>query len=145
MNAARSLMHNRSAYCVQQTAIFLFQKCINLYFPRILRIRRQLKGRNPAYTRVCSYMYLRRTHFEGKLNEKFFGGGIGHPELDSKWDSSLWSTYARQTFADKRTSDNTVYSVSQKKSPLRTCGHFSKTDGNFSTKFYVPIVRSYLR
>ena len=32
-----------------------------------------------------------------------------------------------------------------KKSPLRTCGNFSKTVGNFSTKFYVPIMRSYLR
>jgi len=38
-----------------------------------------------------------------------------------------------------------TYSVSQKKSPLRTCGNFSKTAGNFSTKFYVPIMRSYLR
>jgi len=38
-----------------------------------------------------------------------------------------------------------IYSVSQKKSSLRTCGNFSKTDGNFSTKFYVPIVHSYLR
>ena len=32
-----------------------------------------------------------------------------------------------------------------KKSPQRTCGNFSKTDGNFSTKFYTPIMRSYLR
>ena len=39
----------------------------------------------------------------------------------------------------------TLYSVSQKKSPLRTCGNFSKTDGNFSTKFYTPIVRSCIR
>jgi len=31
------------------------------------------------------------------------------------------------------------------KKTLRTCGHFSKTVGNFSTKFYVPITRSYLR
>ena len=38
-----------------------------------------------------------------------------------------------------------LYSVSQKKSPLRTCGNFSKTLGNFSTKFYMPIMRSYLR
>jgi len=38
-----------------------------------------------------------------------------------------------------------VYSVSQKKSPLRTCGNISKTAGNFSTKFYVPIMHSYLR
>ena len=35
-------------------------------------------------------------------------------------------------------------SVSQK-IPLRTCGYFSKTVRNFSTKFYVPILRSYLR
>ena len=32
-----------------------------------------------------------------------------------------------------------------KKSPLRFCGNFSKTVGNFSTKFYVPIVCSYPR
>ena len=33
-----------------------------------------------------------------------------------------------------------------KKSPtLRTCGNFSKTVGNFSTKFYTPITCSYLR
>jgi len=32
-----------------------------------------------------------------------------------------------------------------KKSPLRTCGNFSKTVGNFSTKFYIPIMCSYLR
>ena len=32
-----------------------------------------------------------------------------------------------------------------KKSPLRTCGNFSKTVENFATIFYVPIVRSYLR
>ena len=38
-----------------------------------------------------------------------------------------------------------IYSVSQKKSSLRTCGNFSKTVWNFSTKFYVPITRSYLR
>jgi len=38
-----------------------------------------------------------------------------------------------------------VYSVSQKKSPQRFCGNFSKTVGNFSTKFYAPIVRSYPR
>ena len=37
-----------------------------------------------------------------------------------------------------------VHSVSQKKSPLRTCGKFPKTVRNFSTKFYVPIMRSYL-
>jgi len=41
--------------------------------------------------------------------------------------------------------ENGIYSVSQKKSPLRTCGNFSKRDGNFSTKFYMPIVRSYPR
>jgi len=28
---------------------------------------------------------------------------------------------------------------------LTTCGNFSKTVGNFSTKFYVPIMRSHLR
>jgi len=39
----------------------------------------------------------------------------------------------------------TLYSVSEKKSPpLRTCGNFSKTVGNFSTKFCMPIMRSYL-
>jgi len=38
-----------------------------------------------------------------------------------------------------------IYSVSQKKSPLRTCGNFSKTECNFSTKFHMPIIRSYLR
>jgi len=32
-----------------------------------------------------------------------------------------------------------------KKSPLRTRGIFSKTVGNFSTIFYMPITRSYLR
>jgi len=37
-----------------------------------------------------------------------------------------------------------LYSVSQKNPPLRTCGNFSKTFGNFSTKFYVPIIRYYL-
>jgi len=31
------------------------------------------------------------------------------------------------------------------KKTLRTCGNFSKTIRNFSTKFYVRIVRSYLR
>jgi len=36
------------------------------------------------------------------------------------------------------------YSVSQKNPPLRTCGNFSKMVGNFSTKFYMPIMRSYL-
>jgi len=29
--------------------------------------------------------------------------------------------------------------------PPRTCGNISKTAGNFSTKFYVPIMHSYLR
>jgi len=38
-----------------------------------------------------------------------------------------------------------AFTVWVKKSPLRTCGNFSKTVGNFSTKFYVPITRSYLR
>jgi len=38
-----------------------------------------------------------------------------------------------------------MYSVSQKIPPtLRTCGNFSKMVGNFSTKFYMPITRSYL-
>jgi len=32
-----------------------------------------------------------------------------------------------------------------KKSPLRTCGNFSKTVGNCSTKFHMSITRSYLR
>jgi len=32
-----------------------------------------------------------------------------------------------------------------KKSPLRTCGIFSKTIGNFSTKCYMYITHSYLR
>ena len=41
---------------------------------------------------------------------------------------------------------NFIYSVSQKKPPIpRTCGNFYKTVGNFSTKFYTPIRRSYLR
>ena len=31
-----------------------------------------------------------------------------------------------------------------KNSPLRTCGNFSKTVGDFSTKFYLSIMRSYL-
>ena len=34
-----------------------------------------------------------------------------------------------------------IYSVSQKKSTLRTCGNFSKTVRNFSTKFYTSIMR----
>jgi len=34
-----------------------------------------------------------------------------------------------------------IYSVSQKIHPLRYCGNYSKTVGNFLTKFYV---RSYL-
>jgi len=36
--------------------------------------------------------------------------------------------------------------VSQKKisPPPRTCGNFSKTVGNFSTKLYTPITHSYL-
>jgi len=38
-----------------------------------------------------------------------------------------------------------TYHVSQKKSPLRTCGNFSKMVRNFLTEFYMPIVRSYLR
>jgi len=37
------------------------------------------------------------------------------------------------------------YSVSQKKSPLKISGIFSQTVGNFLTKFYVPVIRSYLR
>jgi len=40
---------------------------------------------------------------------------------------------------------HSVCSVSQKIPPLRTCGNFSETDGNFSTKFDVPITRSCLR
>ena len=32
-----------------------------------------------------------------------------------------------------------------KNPPLRTCDNFSKTVGKFSTKFYMPIMRSYLR
>jgi len=31
------------------------------------------------------------------------------------------------------------------KNPPTTCSNFSKTVGNFSTKFYMPIMRSYLR
>jgi len=38
-----------------------------------------------------------------------------------------------------------MYSVSQKNPPLWTCGSISKTAWNVSTKFYVPITRSYLR
>ena len=38
-----------------------------------------------------------------------------------------------------------LYTVWVKKIPLRTCGNFPKTVGNFSTKFYMPIMRSYLR
>jgi len=41
-----------------------------------------------------------------------------------------------------------VYSLSKKNPPwraLRACGNFSKTVGNFLTKFYKPIMRSYLR
>ena len=38
-----------------------------------------------------------------------------------------------------------TYSVRQKNPAPRTCGNFSKTVRNFSTKFYVPIMRSYLR
>jgi len=38
-----------------------------------------------------------------------------------------------------------VYSVSQKNIRMRTCCNFSKTVGNFSAKFYMPIMRSYLR
>jgi len=38
-----------------------------------------------------------------------------------------------------------MHNVSQKNPPpLRICGNFSKTVGNFSTKFYVPIMCSYL-
>ena len=37
-----------------------------------------------------------------------------------------------------------IYSVSKKNPPLRTCGNFSKTAGNFSTKFYMPITHSYI-
>ena len=43
-------------------------------------------------------------------------------------------------------SPHTHYTVwVRKKSPLRTCGNISKTAGNFSTKFYTPIMHSYLR
>jgi len=42
------------------------------------------------------------------------------------------------------TSPSKMYSES-KKSHLGTFGNFSKMAGNFSTKFYVPIMRSYLR
>ena len=40
---------------------------------------------------------------------------------------------------------NRIYSVSQKKSPLKFFGNFSKAAGNFSTKFHTFIMRSYLR
>jgi len=40
---------------------------------------------------------------------------------------------------------NVGYSVSQKNPPLRLCGNFTKALGNFSTKFQLPITRSYLR
>jgi len=38
----------------------------------------------------------------------------------------------------------TLYSVSQKKSPLRFSKKFSQTDGNFLINFYTPIIRSFL-
>ena len=37
------------------------------------------------------------------------------------------------------------YSVSPKKSPLKFSDIFSQTVGNFQSKFYAPIIRSYLR
>jgi len=46
-------------------------------------------------------------------------------------------------FGISQTAD-AIYSES-KNPPLRTCGNVSKTVGNFSTKFYVPITGSYLR
>ena len=45
----------------------------------------------------------------------------------------------------KQVTYNAHIQCESKKSPLRTCGNFSKTIGNFSTKFYVPIRRSYIR
>ena len=53
-----------------------------------------------------------------------------------------WYTLPTHTFTV--TFINTLQCES-KKSPLRTCGNFSKTVGSFSTKFYTPITRSYLR
>ena len=43
------------------------------------------------------------------------------------------------------TVDKIIYSVSQKNPPLRTCGNISETAWNFSTKFCMPIMHSYLR
>ena len=40
---------------------------------------------------------------------------------------------------------NMYIQCESKKSLLRTCVNFSKAVGNFSTKFYVPIMRSHLR
>ena len=40
---------------------------------------------------------------------------------------------------------DSMYSKSQKKFPLRFSDIFSQTVGNFWSKFYVPIIRSYLR
>jgi len=38
-----------------------------------------------------------------------------------------------------------IYSVSQKNPPLRFSGIFSQTVGNFLSKFYTPVICSYLR
>jgi len=63
------------------------------------------------------------------------------------WPTACARTYQLQACAFWCTWHSIIlhYSVSQKNPPLRTCGNFSKTVGNFSTKFYMPIMHSYLR
>jgi len=57
----------------------------------------------------------------------------------------LPSEFYAKTFFRKIIKGHLLYSASPKNPPLRTCNNFSKTVGNFSTKFYMPIMRSYLR
>jgi len=57
---------------------------------------------------------------------------------------TIWWIYAWNT-PDSFFSGHGVQCEFKKNPPPRTFGNFSKTVGNFSTKFYMPIMRSYLR
>ena len=72
---------------------------------------------------------------KGMRGYRGFTGPAGEPGSPGLPGIKVCSKYSHYLF----------YSVSQKNPPLMTCGNFSKTVENFSAKFYMPIVRSYLR
>jgi len=62
------------------------------------------------------------------------------------WNQECWIlTCERCKFGGKICYNSRDIQCESKKSLLRTCGNISKTAGNFSTKFYMPITHSYLR